>query len=246
MSRNWRRPLIRGTRLVAWLIGRTCSFWTVPLAIHRWAATHLSPPIRSSGSPRADRAIIRFRAWPSAWRVGGWRHCRACRHFKEESQDCSATICVTTSSSCRGRFTTSSALPDLAVGCYDWVLAFDHREKRTWIISSGLPETEPWRRRLRAVQRLRAVRRAVGQASACRCLRRAAGGACPTSILALSAISAADPATLDEQLRSSALSRDNPPRYRLRSRRRLFPGQHCAAPSASGDAGADGVVRSAA
>src|SRR5207253_500252 len=56
------------------------------------------------------------------------------------------------------------ALPELAAGCYDWVLAFDHRANRSWIISTGLPETQPWRRRHRAAQRLRAVRHAVGQA----------------------------------------------------------------------------------
>ncbi len=51
------------------------------------------------------------------------------------------------------------ALPDLAVGCYDWVLAFDHGADRAWLISTGLPETHPWRRRVRAAQRLREVRR---------------------------------------------------------------------------------------
>jgi para-aminobenzoate synthetase component 1 len=51
------------------------------------------------------------------------------------------------------------ALPDLATGCYDWVLAFDHRARRAWLLSTGLPETVPWRRRLRAARRLREVRR---------------------------------------------------------------------------------------
>ena len=58
------------------------------------------------------------------------------------------------------------ALPDLAAGCYDWVLAFDHRAKGAWIISTGLPETEPWRRQVRAVKRLRAIRRQLQTASA--------------------------------------------------------------------------------
>jgi para-aminobenzoate synthetase component 1 len=48
--------------------------------------------------------------------------------------------------------------PDLAVGFYDWVLAFDHRAGRTWLVSTGLPETRRGRRRLRAARRLRAVR----------------------------------------------------------------------------------------
>jgi para-aminobenzoate synthetase component 1 len=51
------------------------------------------------------------------------------------------------------------ALPDLALGLYDWVLAFDHRAKRTWLVSTGLPEPRPWRRRRRAAERLREVRR---------------------------------------------------------------------------------------
>jgi para-aminobenzoate synthetase component 1 len=48
--------------------------------------------------------------------------------------------------------------PDLAVGFYDWVVAFDHGQRRAWIISTGFPETEPARRRHRAQRRLRAVR----------------------------------------------------------------------------------------
>jgi para-aminobenzoate synthetase component I len=58
------------------------------------------------------------------------------------------------------------ALPDLAVGCYDWVLAFDHRAKRTWLISTGLPEARPWRRRRRAAERLLEIRRRLQAAPA--------------------------------------------------------------------------------
>jgi para-aminobenzoate synthetase component 1 len=49
--------------------------------------------------------------------------------------------------------------PDLAVGLYDWVIAFDHAQKRAWVISTGLPATEPAARRRRAEQRLAEVRR---------------------------------------------------------------------------------------
>ncbi|MGH7169438.1 MAG: hypothetical protein ACRELG_04075, partial [Gemmataceae bacterium] len=49
--------------------------------------------------------------------------------------------------------------PDMAVGFYDWVIGFDHVQRRAWIISTGLPEVEPVRRRQRALQRLRAVQR---------------------------------------------------------------------------------------
>lgn len=48
--------------------------------------------------------------------------------------------------------------PDLAVGLYDWVIAFDHRHNRAWIVSTGLPEMDPDSRRQRARQRLREVR----------------------------------------------------------------------------------------
>jgi para-aminobenzoate synthetase component 1 len=52
--------------------------------------------------------------------------------------------------------------PDLAIGFYDWVVAFDHSQRRAWILSTGLPETEVKRRRQRALQRLRAVRAWLG------------------------------------------------------------------------------------
>jgi para-aminobenzoate synthetase component 1 len=49
--------------------------------------------------------------------------------------------------------------PDMAVGLYDWVIAFEHVLERAWIVSTGLPETDPDRRRHRATRRLDAVRR---------------------------------------------------------------------------------------
>ncbi len=51
------------------------------------------------------------------------------------------------------------AVPDLAVGLYDWVVAFDHAAGRTWLIATGLPETNPRRRRQRAARRLEEIRR---------------------------------------------------------------------------------------
>ena len=50
-------------------------------------------------------------------------------------------------------------LPAVALGFYDVVVAFDHGQDRAWIISQGLPETEPSRRRRRAQQRLTEMRR---------------------------------------------------------------------------------------
>jgi para-aminobenzoate synthetase component 1 len=45
-------------------------------------------------------------------------------------------------------------LPALLVGLYDVVLAFDHQQRRAWIISQGLPQIEENARRRRAEERL--------------------------------------------------------------------------------------------
>jgi para-aminobenzoate synthetase component 1 len=49
------------------------------------------------------------------------------------------------------------AIPDLVLGLYDWVIAWDHRVGTAWIISTGLPETGPAREQ-RARERLAMVR----------------------------------------------------------------------------------------
>jgi para-aminobenzoate synthetase component 1 len=49
-------------------------------------------------------------------------------------------------------------VPALAMGLYDVVVAFDHLAGRAWIVSQGLPETEPARRRRRAAERLAQMR----------------------------------------------------------------------------------------
>ncbi len=48
-------------------------------------------------------------------------------------------------------------VPDMAVGFYDWVLAFDHGAGGAWIISTGMSEPDGGRRRQRAEKRLRQV-----------------------------------------------------------------------------------------
>jgi para-aminobenzoate synthetase component 1 len=55
------------------------------------------------------------------------------------------------------------AIPDLAVGIYDWVIAFDHQAGHSWLLSSGYPETDPHRRWQRAKQRadLETIARAI-------------------------------------------------------------------------------------
>jgi para-aminobenzoate synthetase component 1 len=50
------------------------------------------------------------------------------------------------------------ALPDVAFGIYDWVLAWDHHTARAWLVSTGLPETSTHARRLRAAARAAFVR----------------------------------------------------------------------------------------
>jgi para-aminobenzoate synthetase component 1 len=45
------------------------------------------------------------------------------------------------------------AFPDLAVGFYDTVIAFDHREKRAWVLSCGYPGSDPDARWARAEAR---------------------------------------------------------------------------------------------
>jgi para-aminobenzoate synthetase component 1 len=50
------------------------------------------------------------------------------------------------------------AVPDFAVGFYDWAIGFDHDSGRAWLVSTGLPETDPRRRRRRARRRLAEVK----------------------------------------------------------------------------------------
>jgi len=41
------------------------------------------------------------------------------------------------------------AIPDVVLGLYDWVIAWDHLLETAWIVSTGLPETGPRRKRRR-------------------------------------------------------------------------------------------------
>src|SRR5262245_6455754 len=49
------------------------------------------------------------------------------------------------------------ALPDVQLGVYDWVLAWDHLASRAWIISTGMPETNADARLSRARERASSV-----------------------------------------------------------------------------------------
>ncbi|MEI8022393.1 MAG: hypothetical protein WCH39_29560, partial [Schlesneria sp.] len=49
-------------------------------------------------------------------------------------------------------------LPVMAIGLYDWVIAWDHLAGRVWLVSQGWPEPDPDLRRVRAAKRLRKVK----------------------------------------------------------------------------------------
>ena len=51
------------------------------------------------------------------------------------------------------------AHPAMAIGFYDVVIAFDHASNRAWIVSQGLPETEPSLRQKRARERIDEMKR---------------------------------------------------------------------------------------
>jgi para-aminobenzoate synthetase component 1 len=52
-------------------------------------------------------------------------------------------------------------LPDLVMGIYDWVLAWDHESSRAWLISTGIPEVSADARLARAGARAAFVRRRI-------------------------------------------------------------------------------------
>jgi para-aminobenzoate synthetase component 1 len=54
-------------------------------------------------------------------------------------------------------------IPDIAVGIYDWVLAWDHVQDRAWIISQGFPEVEPAARARRAHLRLQQIKQLLSR-----------------------------------------------------------------------------------
>jgi para-aminobenzoate synthetase component I len=49
------------------------------------------------------------------------------------------------------------AMPDMVMGVYDWVIAWDHDQSRAWLISTGLPETSEVAREKRATERAAAI-----------------------------------------------------------------------------------------
>src|SRR5262249_42952758 len=53
------------------------------------------------------------------------------------------------------------ALPDVVLGVYDWVIAWDHEQSAAWLISTGLPELAASTRQERAARRAAAVSSAL-------------------------------------------------------------------------------------
>jgi len=60
------------------------------------------------------------------------------------------------------------ALPDIVLGLYDWVIAWDHAQRRAWIISQGFPAVSPADRAQRANERLEQIRTLLARGPATR------------------------------------------------------------------------------
>ena len=134
---------------------RYCVFFDSASVIRNAAAIRSLPPIQFSSSVAETdglEVLQRVERLLSEWRaphreglaaVSG-RH-RRCVQLR------SRRLLELTAAPCRNEFQS----PTLALGLYDVVLAYDHVEETAWIISQGVPETEPRRRRQRAEQRMR-------------------------------------------------------------------------------------------
>jgi para-aminobenzoate synthetase component 1 len=55
------------------------------------------------------------------------------------------------------------ALPDLVMGIYDWVIAWDHELSRAWLVSTGIPERTADARHARALERSAFVKRTLAR-----------------------------------------------------------------------------------
>jgi para-aminobenzoate synthetase component I len=77
------------------------------------------------------------------------------------------------------------ALPDVAFGVYDWVLAWDHERERAWLISTGLPERSPSARLDRARARASAVRDRLESPASVHDVHALDGGAIATGGMSL-------------------------------------------------------------
>ena len=55
-------------------------------------------------------------------------------------------------------------LPVMAIGLYDWVIAWDHLAGRVWLVSHGWPEPDPDLRKVRAAKRIRKLKSCLNAA----------------------------------------------------------------------------------
>jgi para-aminobenzoate synthetase component 1 len=55
------------------------------------------------------------------------------------------------------------AIPDVVLGLYDWVVSWDHRAGRAWLLATGAPERDPDTRARRARDRVDAIGRRLRQ-----------------------------------------------------------------------------------
>jgi para-aminobenzoate synthetase component 1 len=53
-------------------------------------------------------------------------------------------------------------LPDLVLGLYDWVIAWDHDTSRAWLVSTGIPERNDGARHARAASRAASMKQRLG------------------------------------------------------------------------------------
>jgi para-aminobenzoate synthetase component 1 len=70
------------------------------------------------------------------------------------------------------------AVPDLVLGLYDWVIAWDHRIGTAWLVSTGLPETGE-AAALRAQERIELARARLGGRSGGQAAGRSGGQSLP-------------------------------------------------------------------
>jgi para-aminobenzoate synthetase component 1 len=57
-------------------------------------------------------------------------------------------------------------VPELSLGLYDWVIAWDHHSRRAWIVSTGFPELDAGRRKRHAANRLARILRWLNEPAA--------------------------------------------------------------------------------
>lgn len=85
---------------------------------------------------------------------------------------------------------------EIALGIYDWVLAWDHQADRAWLISHGFPEADPLRRQARARQRMRQIQELLNSTPRARNIST-------QSSLALSDLAPQFPIAADSQVTSN-------------------------------------------